>query len=177
MRQVVLYIAMSLDGCIARADGCVDWLDDPNLPQDELLAGYQRFYASVDTLIMGRKTYDQVLTFGSWPYAGKTCFVATHRSAKPDSNVTFTAGSPGAMLEQAPAGVIWLVGGSDLVRQFAEVKLIDEYRITVIPTVLGSGIRLFPEGFPPAELDLTGTEVIGGTVELRYVKRVAGVQG
>ncbi len=176
MQRVVLYIAMSLDGYIARTNGDVDWLggDDPSVPEDELMSGCARFYETVDSLIMGRATYDQVLGFGKWPYAGKPCYVLTHRSAAPDPNVELVAGDAKdvlARVSQTSPGVIWLVGGSDVARRFAVAGLIDEYRVTIIPTVLGSGISLFPEGFPETRLRLSGTETLAGTVELQYVQR------
>lgn len=108
MRAIVLFIASSLDGFIAKTDGSVDWLFTDND------YGYNEFFASVDTVIMGRKTYAQILEFGAYPYEGTQGFVLTRTStAERDENVTFIGENiPGLIdtLRQSPGKNIWLVG-------------------------------------------------------------------
>lgn len=93
MRRIVLYIAMSLDGYLADSAGGVDWLtgQDPAWDGD---GGYSDFIRTVDTVIMGRRTYDQVTTQlspGSWPYEGLSAWVLTHRDApEPEGDIRFT---------------------------------------------------------------------------------------
>ena len=76
MRKVTLFIACSVDGYIAREKGGIDWLFTDND------YGYKKFYSSIDTILTGRKTYEQALGFGEWPYPGKKCYVL---SRKPDN--------------------------------------------------------------------------------------------
>lgn len=143
-RTIILYIAMSLDGYIADPDGAVDWLDEAEGEGDN---GYSAFYETVDTIIMGRATYNQVLTFGcAWPYAGKRCYVFTNREYAPDSNVEFINGNIVEFItkiKSQPGKHIWLVGGANMVHNFMQKNLIDEFAIAIIPTLLGKGIPLF----------------------------------
>ena len=96
---------------------------------------------------MGRRTYEQVLDFGQWPYAGKPTYVFTSRP--PDDNpyeVDFVHASPTDFLQSVPAqhsGTVWLVGGANLAEQFRRAGLIDECLIHVIPVILGRGIPMF----------------------------------
>ena len=110
--------------------------------------GYSDFYSTVDAVVMGRRTYDQVLTFGEWPYAGKPAYVFTSNppSCGPPG-LTFLAG-PSLLkfvltVALQYAGIMWLVGGGNLAGQFQDAGLIDEYRVFVIPVILGGGVPLF----------------------------------
>lgn len=170
MSRVILYIATSLDGCIADADGGVDWLESAASPEDGDY-GYAEFYASVGSLVMGRTTYEQVRGFGDWPYPGKPTRVFTHQAlegAHPD--VEFVAGDPRPVLEQLFAwGDVWLVGGAELVRGFRELGLVDETILTVLPVILGAGPRLYPEGGLGESLELLEAKSWpSGFVQLRY---------
>src|SRR6476469_422734 len=112
MRAIQLFIATSLDGYIARTSGAVDWLFTD---QDY---GYTEFFDQVDTVLMGRKTYDQVLSFGEYPYSGKQGYVFSRTQPQQrDENVEFV-GSNGVnffnTLYQADGQNIWLVGGSEI---------------------------------------------------------------
>ena len=107
MKKVILFICCSTDGFIARKNGDVSWL----LHDQDY--GYKKFVASVDTLLMGRKTYKQCLTFGEWPWKGKKSFVFTRKKQKKDSNVEFVK-NPVAFtkkLVKKQGKSIWLVGG------------------------------------------------------------------
>lgn len=118
MNRVTVFIAASVDGYIAREDGSVDWLPAPPDGED---FGYSDFYASVDTLIMGRRTYEQVLTFGDWPYPDKPTFVLSRsHTGRAGDHAHFVDALP-----QSP-GHTWLVGGAQAIHAYAEMGRIDE---------------------------------------------------
>lgn len=177
MRRIVLYIAMSLDGYLAAPAGGVDWLagQDPAWEGD---GGYSDFVQMVDTVILGRRTYDQITTQlspGAWPYEGLSAWVLTHRSApEAEGDIQFTDLSLdrlAARLQALPGRDIWLCGGADLVRQALELDLIDELRLTIIPTLLGAGIPLFSGLKGPKLLDLVSHRAENGMVECIYRRR------
>ena len=87
MRKIKLFIASSLDGYIAKENGSVSWLPE------NADSGYGPFYSSIDTVLMGKKTYEQILTFGKYPYKDKTSYVFTRNTnqKKKDENVEFTS--------------------------------------------------------------------------------------
>lgn len=175
-RNIVLYIAVSLDGYIARKNGAVDWLVGNNDTPD-IDNGYDRFYSTIDTVVMGRTTYEQVINELSpdvWVYEGKKCYVATTRKFELDDRVEFISGNIAGFidnLKKQEGRDIWLVGGGKLIDQFIKQNLIDKYIISIIPTILGDGIPLFLENNPQIKLKLTGTRSIDGIAELTYVKR------
>ena len=168
-RQMILYIAMSLDGYIADVDGGIDWLYEVEGEGDN---GYFAFYETVDTIIMGRTTYDQILTFDcEWPYSGKKCYVFTNREHAPDSNVEFVTGDiPGFMsdLKSQSGSNIWLLGGAELIDGFMKERLVDEFVIAVIPMILGRGIPLFKCGNPKLNLILREMTQFNDIVLLHY---------
>lgn len=168
---VVLYAAISLDGCLAEADGGVDFLG-------ELGGGgnstYEEFYASVGSLVMGRTSFDQALEFG-WVYEGKPTAVLTHRPLPEQTpEGVFAAGESDleAILERLRAaadGRIWLFGGGDVARQFMAAGLLDELDLFVTPHVLGDGIPLWGPGSGYHRVALVSSEHLGqGMVRLRY---------
>ncbi|MBS7218394.1 MAG: dihydrofolate reductase [Oscillospiraceae bacterium] len=177
MRRMVLYIAMSLDGYLADPAGGVDWLAGQD-PAWDGNGGYASFVQTVDTVIMGRRTYDQITTQlspGIWPYEGLSTWVLTHRSApEAEGEIHFTAQSLdrlAAQLQALPGRDIWLCGGADLVRQALEQDLIDELRLTIIPTLLGAGIPLFNGLSGPKLLKLISLRSENGMVECIYHRR------
>jgi dihydrofolate reductase len=146
-----VYIAASLDGFIARPDGDIEWLHNSayNLPEGENDFGYERFINTVDALVMGRHTYEKVLSFDGWPYGEKKVVVLTGRPlsipAAPTANVSFDSGSPADIvtrLDSAGAGHLYIDGGQTI-QQFLQAGLISQMIITQIPILLGSGIPLF----------------------------------
>lgn len=145
MRKVVFYIATSLDGYIASPDGLVDWLPVPSADEDY---GYAEFLTSVDTTLLGRTTYEQVLTFGEWPYAAQTNYVFTHNppTEAAHSSVEFVTEEPVEFvgkLRQEEGGTIWLIGGSTLAAPLLASGLVDELMLFVVPRLLGAGIPLW----------------------------------
>jgi dihydrofolate reductase len=161
-----VYIAASLDGFIARPDGSVDWLNDTQalLPEGEDL-GFGAFMDTVDTLIMGRKTFEQVLSFGVWPYGQTPVVVLSHGpiNIPPDlvATVSQASGSPRDILERLTAqGVQHVyVDGGNTIQGFLAESLIDQITITTIPVILGHGIPLFGR--------------LEGGIKLTHVKTVA----
>ncbi|AFS77454.1 dihydrofolate reductase family protein [Gottschalkia acidurici 9a] len=174
-RNIVLYIAASLDGYIARSNGSIDWLSGDS-DNDNTDNGYDKFYSTVDTIVMGRTTYDQVINELSpdiWVYEGKKCYVATTKKYEPDNNVEFISENITEFiknLKKQQGKDIWLVGGGKLIDQFIKQDLIDKYIISIIPTILGDGIPLFLRNNPQIKLKLIETKNINGIVELTYVK-------
>jgi dihydrofolate reductase len=162
-----VYIAASVDGYIARPDGGIDWLDRVQLAGEDY--GFAAFYDTVDTLVMGRGTYDKALTFPAWPYAGKRVAVMTHRPARSRFGETFVSGTPAEVLAQLGDGARAYVDGGVVIRQFLAAHLIDDLTISVIPIILGAGIRLFPGGEGEHALTLESSQSWpSGLVQLRY---------
>ena len=145
MGKVLLYIAISLDGFIATPDGGVAWLDGFNLPDEDY--GYKAMYDRLGAVVMGRITYRQVLGFGHW-YEGVKSYIVTRGQLDNPSHADAVAfsGDMRDLVTKIRAETdkdIWLVGGADVVAQFIEHNLIDEYHISIMPVVLGRGIPLF----------------------------------
>lgn len=141
-----VFIATSVDGFIARRDGNLDWLKAVERPGEDY--GYQRFFNSVDALVIGRGTYDVARAFEPWPYAGKRCVVMTRRAFEPKANEETFSGEPAALLgELERAGVrrVYVDGGA-VISQFLAAGLIDELTISRVPVLLGTGIPLFGPG-------------------------------
>jgi len=168
-RKCILYVAMSLDGFIADEKGSVGWLDEFNGKGEDY--GYASFLATVDTLVMGRTTYDQVLTFGEWQYTGKRCFVLTHRPGQKNDDVVFTGENVGELIQRLKSEKgkdIWLVGGAKVIDSFLKVGEIDTFIISVMPVMLGKGVRLFSDSHPQGRVDLVRNEKMGNVVQLEY---------
>lgn len=178
MRKVLLYIAMSLDGYIARADLDVSWLNgddsDPKNP-----GSYPSFYDAIDTVVLGWNTYHQIkreLSPEVWPYEGKKSYVVTHHPMASTDEITFTQENLPDLIErlkQLDGRDIWICGGASLARQLIEADLIDWFCVSIIPTILGDGIRLFPRMPREHKLKLIHTESYNGIVDLVYESRSA----
>lgn len=164
-----VFIAVSLDGFIARPDGTFDFLSIVEEPGQDY--GFAEFFGSVDALVIGRNTYETALGFDEWPYAGKRCIVLTHREAPSQHGEQFFAGEPTALVEQlALVGAQRLyVDGGAVIRDFLANGLIDDMTLSIIPTLLGAGIPLFGDGVPEQRLVLESSQAFGsGLVQLRY---------
>jgi dihydrofolate reductase len=165
--RFAVFLATSVDGYIARPDGGLDWLK----PFEGQEHGYTAFYKSVDAVVIGRGTYDVVLTFPGWAYGRKRVIVCTHRAAAPSHGEEITGEEPRALAERLDReGVerVYLDGGA-LIRSFLREGLVDEMTITVVPIVLGSGIPLFAAGLPERPLKLVDARTYpSGLVQLRY---------
>lgn len=148
--RVSVFIATSLDGYIARADGSLDWLEVQNarVPSGED-CGYGDFMADIDVLLMGRETFDKVSSFAEWPYDGKRVIVLSHRplSGQYVKLVEHRAGEPKeilAGLAEEGAQHVYLDGGRTI-QAFLGAGLVDDLVITSVPVLLGRGRRLFGE--------------------------------
>ena len=155
-----MFIATSLDGYIARKDGSIDWLNDANsmVPEGED-CGFLEFMESVDAIIMGRNTFEQILSFGEWPYGDTPLIVLSrNRVAIPEKlskTVSCSSESPAELslkLEKQGAKRLYIDGGLTI-HSFLKEGLIKDLTITRIPTVIGIGISLFGE--PDADIKLT----------------------
>jgi dihydrofolate reductase len=149
-----LYIAVSADGYIATPDGGVAWLD----PFQQHDFGYREFMETIGTVILGRKTYDQALGFGDWPYPGKNAIVWTSRPlVSPPAGVEATSdlGARVARLRAEAEQDVCVVGGGQLIRALFDLQAIDELQLFTMPLLLGDGIPLFekrPGGVVPLRL-------------------------
>ena len=143
-RNVVLFVAVSLDGYIARRDGSVDWLImDPAID----LGGYCRAF---DVILMGRKTLDVALGLGGGPQPmGKTAGYVFSRTKPPGKRdgVEYVNRPPVELIRELrarPGKDIWLMGGGELARDFLKEDLLDRMDLGIMPVLLGEGIPLFP---------------------------------
>lgn len=141
--QFSVFIAISLDGYIARPDGGLDWLQVVERPGEDY--GYRDFTSSVDVMVMGRGTYDAVLGFPDWPYAGKRCIVLSQRPTPPRHGEEFFCAPLPQLVEKLTresARRVYVDGGQ-VIRQFLAARLIDDLTLSIIPVLLGAGIPLF----------------------------------
>ncbi|MFN6563499.1 MAG: dihydrofolate reductase family protein [Nostoc sp. ChiSLP01] len=172
--KVTLYIATSLDGYIARNNGGIDWLSIVETQEEDY--GYAAFYHSIDAIVLGSKTYELGLSFEQWPYPDKKSFVFTQRNLKCDrEDVVFVSDTVTHALENIKTEGfknIWLVGGGALINSFLSHSLIDEYIISIIPIILGDGIRLFPPPTPEEKLEfINSKQYPSGLIQLRYRRK------
>ena len=176
MRKVILYIAMSLDGFIATESGDVEWLSGQDATSKET-GSYEDFVQTIDTVVMGWNTYHQVVTELSpteWVYDELTSYVITHRKLPSTNKIIFTEKAPWDVvneLKQKQGKNIWICGGANMIQQLVEKDLIDEYYISVIPTILGSGISLFGNTSKEMKLKLVHTQTYNGITDLVYIRR------
>ncbi len=177
--KVSVYIATSLDGFIARANGDLDWLPGSDGESAATASGedygYHDFMASVDVLVMGRHTFEKVLSFGQWPYGDKRVVVLTNSLSNPGeglpATVEFASGSPTKIYEELrSAGVehVYLDGGKTI-QAFLDAGLIDELILTRIPVLIGSGIPLFgPLGSDRKLRHIRSEAYANGIVQCHY---------
>ncbi|KEQ22417.1 dihydrofolate reductase family protein [Paenibacillus tyrfis] len=168
-RPLVLYIATSLDGYIARENGEIDWLDDAEGEGDN---GYSEFYETIDTVLMGNKTYEHTFELADqFPYPDKKCYVFSRSERQPNQHVTFVTGDVPVFIEklkEQDGSKIWIVGGAEILDVLLKSNLVDEFIITMMPTILGKGIPLFKKDNPELKLSLAGTKRYGQMVQLHY---------
>ena len=174
---VSVFLGTSIDGCIAGENGDLSWLAElaPDSPE---ATGYAALMAQVDTLLIGRSTYDAVLGFEPWPYAGKRVVVLSHRDFTPRHGEQRREGSVREVLAALAAEGcrhVYLDGGA-VIRAGLREGAIDSLTLSVLPVVLGKGVRLFEDGLPRSDWRLEGTRQLpSGVVQLRYGKRQAMV--
>jgi len=165
MKKIIVYIASSLDGYIARENGDIDWL-----PKNTA-SGYDEFYKTIDTVVMGKNTYNQVLTFGGYPYKDKSSYVFTRNNDQTkDENTEFVSDVDKFVKKNISNSEknIWLVGGAEIISSFLNRGFVDEIILSIIPVVLGKGISLFKNIQNEVKLELIKTTDYDKLVELHY---------
>ncbi len=170
-RKVILFIAMSLDGFIAKPDGDISFLSEVEQEGEDY--GYSTFIKSVDTIILGRKTYDKIRSMSvELPYGNRKVFVLTRNKQPATDNITFYSGSlPNLIfkLKSQTGKHIYCDGGAETIHQLLQDDLIEEMIISILPVLLGDGIRLFGATFPEKKLRLVKSKAFEkGLVQLHY---------
>jgi len=173
-RKVILFIAMSLDGFIAKTDDDISFLSVVEQPGEDY--GYSAFMKSVDAVILGRKTYDKILSMPSGlTYGERDVFVLTRKPKPAENKITFYSGSLSELISTLKSNDgrnIFCDGGAETVHRFLQNNLFDEIIISIIPVLLGNGIRLFNEGFPGTKLELIQAKSFEkGLAQLHYLVR------
>ena len=171
MRKIILNLAVSLDGYIARLDGSVDWLDDLDTDGNDL--GFSTFLSTCDTIIMGRKSYQETLQLGNneWPFKDKNTYVYTLSRIANQESIQFVnedLESHINTLKKEKGKNIWLFGGGVLIREMRKLNLVDEYIITTIPVFIGKGVRLFKETDIDQQLEIVSTNRVKNIVQTHY---------
>lgn len=165
-----VFIGTSVDGFIARPNGDLDWLP-PGGGEEH---GYEAFIATVDALVIGRKTFETVLTFDMWPYGEKPVFVLSSRALAPapvGAVVERMSGAPEEIVSQLAARGIQhiYVDGGITIQGFLQAGLIQRLIITRVPVLIGSGIPLF--GATPHDIllkHMATREYVSGLVQSEY---------
>jgi len=168
MGKIIFYVAMSSDGFIADKNGGIDWL--PTEPDKNDEHGYEALLARISTIVMGRKSYEQIVGFGEWAWKEKTTYVFSFDPLlSVHESIVFVNGDVKSFIEQLrkekPNEDIWLLGGAELAASFAKEGLIDECIITVIPVLLKEGIFL---NLPYENFVLTNTIATSIGLEQRF---------
>lgn len=169
-RKIVMFIASSMDGYIATKEHSLEWLFSVDGEGDN---GYTKFYDTIDTIIMGRVTYDWIIEHeqGDFPYKNKQCYVFSRTKKESSLDVTFINEDVARFtksLKDTPGKNIWLVGGGELISAFIGEKLVDEMIVTIAPVLLGDGIPLFKSNDFQTLLRLKSINRYNQFVELHY---------
>ena len=173
-RKVILFIAMSLDGKVADNQGAVDWLKGSGEENGSDMESAVNLLETIDTVILGYNTYHQIVTelaVDQWPYEEMKSYVLTHRQMENQGEIAFVDESVGDLigrLKQKIGKDIWICGGASIVNQCIQANLVDEYTISIIPTILGNGIKLFQQFDTAQTLRLKSTASYNGIVDLVY---------
>lgn len=172
-RKVSCYIAMSLDGYIASKNDSLDWLYKVEVAGD---AGYAEFFRTIDTVVIGRRTYDWLMeeTKGEYPYADKKSYVFSKSTTGVDDHVRFTDEAVSDFvqrLQQEAGKGIWVVGGGQLLHEFLKERLIDELIISIAPVLIGGGIPLFKAMDIETEFTLVSAKQFGQFSQLHLIRK------
>lgn len=170
-RKLILYIAASLDGYIAQPNDDLSFLGLVQKEGEDY--GYTDFIKTVDTVILGRKTYDWVMTqVGTFPHADKEAYVITRSERPQQGNIRFYTGDLKVLVQQLKSRTgknIFCDGGAEVVHELLMHQLIDELIISLIPVMVGEGTRLFKDGRPYQALTLGSAKSFDtGLVQLHY---------
>jgi len=171
-RRIIVFIATSADGYIARGDGNIDWL---NRPRPAGNYGYAAFFRSIDTILWGRRTYDESLTRGGPdPFGwGLRNYVLSHRPPETQTPGVEFIQQPvrefARKLRAQPGKDVWMMGGGGVIGSFLDADAIDEFMIHVIPIFIGEGIPLIQPRHRTVKLDLLSSRRFAdGVVRLHY---------
>ncbi|MDA3856058.1 MAG: dihydrofolate reductase family protein [Candidatus Woesearchaeota archaeon] len=176
-RKIILNLAISLDGYIARGDGSFDWIvgDADKSHDTNKKFNFEEFLNSIDTVVMGRKAYEDIPEESIEMFKDKKVYVATSKELKSKlKDVEFRKENivdKILELQKENGKNIWLYGGAGLTDTFIKSEIIDDYIIGIIPTILGSGRRLFLENNPNIKLHLEESTIQEGIVILKYTKK------
>jgi dihydrofolate reductase len=170
-RKVVLYIATSLDGYIAQPNDDLSFLSI--VAQEGQDYGYADFVKTVDAVIVGRKTYDKVLSMGyDFPHADKDAYIITRTPRPSIGSVKFYTGELRTLvikLKSEKGKTIYCDGGAEIVHELLKENLIDEFIISIIPILVGNGTQLFKDQRPEQALELIGVKTFDtGLTQLHY---------
>ena len=170
--KIILSLAVSLDGYIASEDGTFDWIvgDGDNTLDTETKTDFNEFLENIDIVVMGGECYRQGF---SKDYPNKTVYVATSKIEEDRDNIKFISGDIVEVLTKAKekGEKIFLFGGGRTIAPFIQADVIDEYMVGIIPTILGSGRKLFLENNPAIPLHLDRYTVADGAMVMYYSKR------
>jgi dihydrofolate reductase len=171
-RKVILYIATSLDGYIAKSNNDMSFLSCVQKEGQDY--GYSKFIETVDTVIMGRRTYDWVMKhIKDFPHSQLDSYIITRTPGQDIGKTKFYTGSLKDLiltLKKVEGRNIFIDGGAEIVNQLLREKLIDEFYIAIIPILIGDGIRLFKDGLPEQDLRLISSESFEtGLIQLHYI--------
>ncbi|MDL2256047.1 dihydrofolate reductase family protein [Parabacteroides sp. OttesenSCG-928-K15] len=174
MKRIILYIASSLDGYITESDGSIDFLSDYPI-NEQMNYGYNDFISSVDTIIMGGKSYRELMSMDVvWPYKEQTTYVISHNDWGEKENIKFITDNVVETIEALRQQVgknIWLFSGGKTISILLEADLVDEMRIFYVPTMLGKGTPLFPAHPQQSKWKLTGSKTYNNNIlEVNYIK-------
>lgn len=176
--QVSGYIAASMDGFIAGEDDGLEFLNVVAADGEDY--GYARFMASVDTVVLGRRTYDVMTRFPQWPLTGKHVVVLTHRAISPSHGETAHQGALGPLFAALAAQGrrrVYLDGGRTLTAALAQ-DVLQDLTVSIIPVTLGAGIPLFAGGFPRRDWRLTAHHAYAsGLVQLTWERARTATAG
>ena len=172
-RKVIVHIAASADGYIARPDGDLEWLTSRPAPKG--FYGMEAFMKTVDTMVIGRKTYEESLKLGGTFDSTSRTFVFSRQKppAKIPKGVEFVNEAIGpfiSRLRQQPGKDIWLMGGGELIASCLDEKVIDEFVVSVVPVFIGDGIPLIARRHRHVPMTLKSVERFDdGLVQLHYL--------
>lgn len=172
-RKIILYVAVSLDGYIADRKGSAEPLTGKDLDHSGDY-GYEEFLSGIDTVVMGKNTYQQITTElspGEWPYGNLKSYIFTHQEMDDKRGIAFIQRKPEKFLlelKNKPGKDIWICGGSDLANQLMDAGVIDEYHLHIMPVVLGGGIPLFNRPHPDLKLCIKNIKEVNGVIDVTY---------
>ena len=176
MRKLSLFIATSLDGYIAKPNDDLDFLKLVEKEGEDY--GYAEFTANIDTIIIGRKTYDWVVReIGASHYNNeeRNVYVITKTKRQSVGKTIFYTGNPIELVQQLKNGNgkdIYCDGGAEIINEFLKSELIDEFIISIVPVLVGDGIRLFKDGRPEQQLELVNSKTFDtGLIQLHYRRK------